>query len=101
MLRGNRGGKGGLGDVQGGLVLADTAAVVQMLRLSHEVHLAFEPLTQLAVGVESQLGVAVAAASVGQEVLPWEGRLVVRLSGVSAVVAKSEEAHGEGTNAVP
>ena len=89
-----------MGDVQGGLVLVDTAAVAQMLRLSHVVHLAIEPLTQLAVGAGRQHGVAVAAGSVGQEVVPWEGRVVVRLSGVSAVVAKSEEAPGESTNAM-
>ena len=81
--------------MQGGLVLVDTAAMAQMLRLSHVVHLAMEPLTQVAMGGERQRGVAVAAASGGQGVLPWEGRLVVRLSGVSAVVARSEEAPGE------
>lgn len=95
MLRGDR-GKGGWGDVQGGLLLVDTAAVAQMLRLPHVLHLAIQPLTQLAVGAERQHGVAK-----GQEVVPWEGRVVVRLSGVSAVVAKSEEAPGESANVMP
>ena len=85
--------------MQGGLVLVDTAAMAQMLRLSHVCHLAIEPLTQVAVGSKRQQGVPAGGPSVGQEErLPWEGRLVVKLGGLSAVVAKSEDAPGENTD---